>query len=288
MKTVISASRRTDLVAFFPDWLAAAVANGSVEVRGPRGRTRVVDLRPESVHTIVLWSKDFSNLIGNRHGLRKALERYGQRTALFTITGLGGTRIEPGVPSPAAALAQLPGIVAVAGDPRRVSIRFDPIFTWREGSLVRSNLAFFETVAEKAADQGIRDIRFSFAQGYRRAVRRTRAKGIDFVDPEPEQKIESASRLAEIAREHGLRLFTCCQPFLAGPAILRSACIDGRLLTALHPRGERASMTKDQSQRPDCGCTRSVDIGSYEQTCPHGCVYCYAGGRDTASSISGT
>lgn len=27
--------------------------------------------------------------------------------------------------------------------------------------------------------------------------------------------------------------------------------------------------------RPECGCAESVDIGRYD-TCPHGCVYCYA------------
>jgi hypothetical protein len=276
MKTIISASRRTDLVAFFPDWLAAALAKGSVEVRGPRGRTRVTDLRPESVHTNVLWSKDFSNLIGDRHGLRTALERYDQIAALFTITGLGGTRLEPAAPSPSAALAQLPGLVALAGNPRRVSLRFDPIFTWREGPAVRSNLPFFETAAERAAEQGIRDIRFSFTQWYRRSVRRARESGIDFIDPAPGEKIESVAWMAEIARKHGLRLHACSQPFLAGAEVRRSACIDGRFLAALHPRGDRASAAKDRSQRPDCGCTVSVDIGSYEQACPHGCVYCYA------------
>lgn len=276
MRTVISASRRTDLVGFFPAWLAAAVERGSVEVRGPRGRTATVDLRPESVHTVVLWSKNFANLIGNRHGLRRALERYDQLVALFTITGLGGTLAEPGAPLPGTALAQLPDLVAVVGDPLRVSVRFDPVLTWREGAAVGSNLPFFETVAEKAARLGIRDIRFSFAQWYRKAARRTRSAGIDLVDPSSAEKIDAAARLAEIARGHGLRLHACAQPFLAGPGIVRSACIDGRFLTALHPRGERATAAKDGSQRPDCGCTRSVDIGSYEQACLHCCVYCYA------------
>ncbi|MDH4198294.1 MAG: DUF1848 domain-containing protein, partial [Candidatus Aminicenantes bacterium] len=29
----------------------------------------------------------------------------------------------------------------------------------------------------------------------------------------------------------------------------------------------------------DCLCTESVDIGSYAQSCPHSCVYCYANPR---------
>jgi hypothetical protein len=276
MKTVISASRRTDLVAFFPDWLSASIRRGRVDVKGPRGRTRVVDLTPESVHSFILWSKDFANLIADRNGLRRALERYGQLYFLFTITGLGGSRIERRVPPPRVALAQLPGLVAAAGDPRRVSVRFDPIFAWREGSAVLSNAAFFETVAEEAARQGLRDIRFSFTQWYRRAVRKALSSGIDFLDPEEAEKIETAARFAEIASRYGLRLHACSQRFLVVPGIRRSACIDGHWLATLHPERERASTAKDGGQRPDCGCTRSTDIGSYEQSCLHGCVYCYA------------
>jgi len=276
VKTIISASRRTDIVAFYPRWLAEAVERGSVEVLGPRGRTRTVDLRPESVHSVVLWSKDFSNLIEDRHGLRRALERYDQLYALFTITGLGGSLAEPGAPPPGKALDQLPDLVSLVGDPLRVSVRFDPILTWREGTATRSNLPFFETVAARAAELGIRDIRFSFAQWYRKAVRRTREAGMACVDPPELEKIEAVARMAEIARGCGLRLHACAQPFLAERGILRSACIDGRLLSALHPRGERATVAKDRSQRLNCGCTKSVDIGSYAQACAHGCLYCYA------------
>jgi hypothetical protein len=276
MRTVISASRRTDLVAFFPGWLADIVRRGEVEVRGPRGRTRRVDLRPEAVHTFVLWSKDFAHLLEDAAGLRTALERYDQIYALFTITGLGGTRIEPGVPPPEAALAQLPALIAAAGDPRRVSLRFDPVFTWRDGAAALSNLDFFGTIVDRAARTGIRDVRFSFVQRYRRADRRIRDRGIEAVDPPEAEKTAAALRLARTAEERGLRLHACSQPFLAVAGVRPSACIDGGLLGELHPRGERATTAKDGGQRPDCGCTRSIDIGSYAQPCGHGCVYCYA------------
>jgi hypothetical protein len=277
MRTVISASRRTDLIAFFPGWLAAVLDRGRAEVRGPRGRTRIVDLRPEAVHTIVLWSKNFSPLLEDRHGLGAILRRYGQLYFLFTVTGLGGTPVEPGAPSPAEALAQLPRLVGIAGDPRRVSLRFDPIFSWREGGAARSNLPFFGTAAAAAASVGIEDIRFSFAQRYARAARRAREHGLDLVNPPEGEKRETASRLAEIASGFGPRLHACSQSFLDGvPGVRRSSCIDGGLLAALHASGEPAAAAKDRGQRTDCGCTASIDIGSYEQACPHGCVYCYA------------
>lgn len=274
---MISASRRTDLVASFPEWLAVALRARRAVLIGPRGRTVEIDLSPAEVHTLVLWSKDFSNLLRNAHGLRDLLAAYAQVYLHVTITGLGGTAVEPGAPPTDQALAQLPGLAALAGDPRRVSVRFDPVVFWSDGGTVRTNLGEFPGIAAAAARVGLRDIRTSFAQWYGKAKRRAAARRLAFVDPPDEAKRASAAGLARTAAAHGLVLHACSQPALAGvPGIVASACIDGALLGSLHPRRETASQRKDRSQRPDCLCTESKDIGSYTQACPHGCVYCYA------------
>lgn len=277
MKRVISASRRTDPVAFFPDWLAGVLGEKKARIFGPFGRVAAVDLSPGAVHTVVLWSKDFSNLIRNKHGLRKAFEKYDQLYFLLTVTGLGGTFIEKGVPEPAAALAQLADLAAIAGNPKRVSLRFDPVVFWREGKEVQTNLRFFEKAAAQAARAGIEDVRMSFSQWYGKAIRRARKLGFDYVDPGQEEKLDAARRLTETAEKYRLRLFSCSQNFLTRvPGIRASACIDGNLLKALHPKRAEVSLAKDKSQRPECGCTESIDIGSYTQSCPHSCLYCYA------------
>jgi hypothetical protein len=288
IKKVISASRRTDLVAFFPEWLAEALDREEARVCGPSGRVYKVDLRPGAVHSIVLWSKDFSNLTNNKNGLRDRLRKYDQLYLLFTITGLGGSFIERGAPDPAAALSQLPALIEIAGLAKRVSVRFDPIVFWTEESCVRdergpavmTNLDFFDTVAERAGRLGIEDIRLSFTQWYGKALRRARKRGFSYVDPPQNEKLDAARQLVKIAAKRGVRLFSCSQKFLAEvPGIQGSSCIDGRLLEKLHPRREAASSAKDRSQRPECGCTESIDIGSYTQSCPHGCLYCYANPR---------
>jgi hypothetical protein len=280
MKTVVSASRRTDLPALFPGVLAGFLRAERARVRGPRGAARDVDLAPAAVHTIVLWSKNFGPLLAGEGGLRAALARYDQAYVLFTVTGCGGTPIEPAVPAPAAALAQLPALVAWTGHPRRVSLRFDPVVFWRDGAgRPASNLDFFAAAADAAARAGLVDIRFSAAQWYGKAVRRARARGFAFADPPDEVKRDAAARMAEMAAARGLRLHACAQTFLSEvPGVSASSCIDGRLLGELHPRGDKAPTAKDRGQRAACGCTASVDIGSYEQTCTHGCVYCYASG----------
>jgi hypothetical protein len=277
MKKVISASRRTDLVAFFPDWLAEAVRSERAEFQGPSGRIFNVDLSPGSVHTFVLWSKSFANLIANSHGLRDGLRKYDQLCFHFTITGLGGTQVEREVPSPEAALRELEPLLAVAGRPERISLRFDPVIYWRDKDEIKTNLGFFEVLAGRAAELGIRNIRFSFAQWYGKSRRRAEKLGFPYVDPTLEKKRDDAFYLSTIARSRGLDLFCCSQDFVADvPGIRPSACIDGRLLQECHPEGAPVSVTKDKTQRRECRCTESVDIGSYTQICPHSCVYCYA------------
>ena len=244
---------------------------------GPRGGTRTVDLDPASVHTVVLWSKDFSNLLRNGHGLRDLLSVYDQLYLHFTVTGMGGTAVEPGVPAWSEALRQLPGLTDLAGDPRRVSVRFDPILFWEDGGERGSNIGLFGDVAGAAAAAGVKDIRVSFAQWYGKAARRAGTRRFRFDDPPEAEQRERALELAATAAGMGLVLHACCQPQLAGlPGIRPSACIDGALLESLHPRREPVSRGKDRGQRASCLCTESKDIGSYAQACPHGCVYCYA------------
>lgn len=279
MKNVISASRRTDLVAHFPQWLASSIKARKAKVFGPK-RIYETDLSPDAVHTFVLWSKDFSNLLHNVFGLRDLISDYDQVYAHFTITGLGGGAAEPSAPSPRQALSQISELIKLTGAPDRLSLRFDPVVFWKENETAKSNLNFFPELAREAAFNGVKNIRLSFAQWYRKAVRRAERRRFDFLNPDETRKRQIAKNLADTANKYGLQIHACCQSFLASvPGIKASGCIDGHLLQSLHTGNEPASTIKDKTQRPECLCTMSEDIGSYKQPCPHGCVYCYANPR---------
>lgn len=276
-KKVISASRRTDLVAFFPEWLAVVLEKKEAKVHGPSGHTYTVNLSPSVVHSFVLWSKNFANVIDNREGLRDLLQRYDQVYCHFTITGLGDSFIERGVPPYRTSLLQLRALQEIVGTPQRITIRFDPIVYWKADGEVRTNLRIFKKMAPLIHKNGITHIRISFAQWYSKAKKRAAKHGFAYVDPPEEQKLEDARHLVQIAQEWGFNLFSCSQDFLARiPGIRPSSCIDGPFLQKLHPGKEAVSHTKDRTQRAECRCTESVDIGSYTQFCPHSCLYCYA------------
>ena len=277
MKKVISASRRTDLTAFFPEWLASVLEKEEAVVYGPSGRTYTVNLRPDAVHSIVLWSKDFGNLITNRFDMKDLFSQYDQLYFHFTITGLGGTFVERGVPTFQTAVQQLPDLVKIAGIPDRISVRFDPIVYWKDRDEICTNLPIFEEIAPFLRKTGIKDVRISFAQWYNKAKKRAAKHNFPYVDPHETQKMDDARFLVEEAQRWGLDLHSCSQDFLAEISGIRpSSCIDGLLLQKLHPAGEAVSQTKDRTQRAECRCTESVDIGSYTQFCPHSCLYCYA------------
>jgi hypothetical protein len=273
MRTVISASRRTDLPRCYPEWLADVLRAGEVDVPLPYGRgSRHVSLLPEDVHTIVLWSKDFGPLLDNRGGVRDALSHCEQVCALFTITGLGRTALEPAVPPWQDAIGQLGELLELVGDARRIAVRFDPIVHWTDEGDVRSNLEFAEPVFRAVSERGISRVISSFAQMYDKVRRR----GWPWHDPPREEKVEVARRLMDLAQQYGLSLRACCDPFLLEVGVLQSHCIDAALLTELHPRELPADPRPDKGQRGGCGCSLSVDIGSYKQRCANGCLYCYA------------
>ena len=277
MKKVISASRRTDLVAFFPEWLSSAIKTEKALVYGPSTHTYLVNLSPAVVHTVVLWSKNFSNLIENKYNLLNHIKKYDQLYLHFCITGLGGSLIECGVPPSSIALSQLEPLLKIVGKARRISIRFDPVVYWKDHGKIKTNLYFFEKLAPLVRNFGIKDIRISFAQWYRKAKIRAKRQNFTYVDPSYEEKKKDARYLAGIARDNGLNLFSCSQDFLSEvPGISPSSCIDGFLLQSLHPARDHVSQRKDKTQRKECRCTESIDIGSYTQACPHCCLYCYA------------
>jgi len=102
-KLILSASRRTELLGHYPDLFAA----------------RLEEIGPERVHSVVVWTKDPGNLLHHAR-LRAALAEVGQVFLHWTVTGLGGSFLEPSVPPPDTQLSLLDPVIAFLGDPRRI------------------------------------------------------------------------------------------------------------------------------------------------------------------------
>ena len=99
-----------------------------------------------------------------------------------------------------------------------------------------------------------------------------RASNFQWFDPATEVKRELLSDLVEIADRNGIGLSICTQPELRVPGAGEASCIDAERLMNV---AGRPFLSKINGVRPGCACYESKDIGDYD-TCPHGCVYCYA------------
>jgi len=225
---------------------------------------------PEKVHSIVLWSKKPDSLLSHKR-LQKTLKKYDQLFLHLTITGMGGSRLEPGIPKTEEILKLLPDIIDFIGSPEHVRIRFDPIvhFQFSNGDLY-SNLPQFPAVAQSIQKLGLIEIVTSWMQPYPKVVHRLKRAGIRPTEISENEKQKHKDSLLKISDNLGINLLGCCEPAL--PA---SKCIDGNLLNKSHPKGYIASIEKADGQREHCRCTRSWDIGWY-YGCPGGCLYCYA------------
>ena len=251
---VISASRRTDLVSCYPEHLIE----------------KLKEYPPEKVHTIVVWTKNPANMVTPGR-LRDLLSSYRQLYIHLTITGLGMSITEQRIPEWEKVVDMIPGILELAGDPKRISWRFDPIVRAEADGMKISNFDLFPLIAERVKKYGISTCRTSWVDPYRKVIRRMDKKGVRLIPHSPEERLKQAEHLEQVARKIGIKINYCSMDGLP-----RSQCIDGRLLSELHPGGMSCSLRKAKGQRKFCGCTESLDIGWYSLKCRNGCLYCYA------------
>ncbi len=273
---IVSASRRTDLIAFYPGYLSEVLKKEIVHLSSPFGVKYTVELNPSYVHSIVLWSKNFKNLLKNKHSIKTLLKKYKNPFFLFTVTGFGGTKIEPLIPNYKQALKQLKMLVEEYGS-KRIFLRFDPIMFFYDNGVLKSNLVFFEEIVGFSSEQNIKRIIFSFVQYYPKVKKRLAYEKINYYDPPEKEKLKVAKRLLRISQNYGIKLYSCAQDFLLKvKGIYKSKCIDAEYLSRIHPDKISLKHKKDKGQREECGCSYSRDIGMYKMSCPIPCLYCYA------------
>jgi len=273
---VISASRRTDIPAFYMNWFMESIRRGYFEFENPVSHKIIrVDATQKNTAAIVFWSRNYAPLMPH---LSELSDHY-RLWFHFTINTLNKT-LEPKVPNPDIQLAQLRELTKKV-EPRAITWRFDPIVLWKEKGKLKNNLDGFRRLAHEVSRAGITRCYTSFMTHYRKIQRRLQKHPhIVFVDPPTEEKVELLFSLHEIAKSKGIQLHLCCQPEIlkalpGDTLILPASCVDGRMISEVY--GIRVSKARDTGQRMGCGCTRSRDIGSYQkQICHYHCLYCYA------------
>jgi len=263
---IISASRRTDIPAYYSEWFFNRIKEGVVYVRNPMNIHQIgkISLKPNVVDGIVLWTKNPIPMIGRIEELHD-YNYYFQ----FTLTSYGKD-IERGLPSKNQEL--IPAFCELSRKIGREKIvwRYDPILI-NSSYTVDYHKKYFKVLASRLGDY-TEKCTVSFLDLYRNTERNIKPLGIRF--PEKNEILEMMEYFAEMAKIYGFYIDTCAEEIdLSEFGIKHACCIDKERFERIGKY--HLNVKKDRNQRDVCGCIASIDIGTYN-TCKNGCAYCYA------------
>jgi hypothetical protein len=291
---IVSASRSTDIPAFYGDWFMKRLMAGYVRWNSPFGGNPVY-VSFAKTRVFAFWSKNPAPFLPHLDTLDRCGYRY---YFLFTLNDYDTERLEPNVPPTDNRIDTFIRLSHRIGK-GRVVWRFDPLVL-SDGITVDDLLEKIRTIGDQIAPFTERLV-FSFVdiEKYAKVRRNLQAGGYagarEFTD---EEVSEFCTGLTALNRQWGLNLSACAEHRdLSVCGIGKGQCIsydllakefsdDEALMEFLSPHGQQeiagsgaatdpSLRIRDPGQRNTCRCIVSKDIGQYS-TCMHLCAYCYA------------
>ncbi len=289
---IISASRSTDIPAFYSRWFINRLQKGYVTWINPFNRKEQY-ISFEKTKVIVFWSKHPKPIIPHLEELDKRKIKYYFQ---YTLNDYEKENLEPNVPKLEKRIETFIKLSSLIGK-EKVIWRFDP--------LILSTSISIDDLVQKIKKVGneinkyTEKLVFSFADisAYKKVqsnLSKTNETYREFTQVEID---EFSEKLVHLNKSWGLQLATCAEKVdLEKYNIEHNRCIDDELIYRIGKDDkeilewlgvENSVMSlfgneytfnkklKDNGQRKACGCIVSKDIGMYN-TCNHLCTYCYA------------
>lgn len=306
---IVSASRSTDVPAFYADWFFYRLQKGYSAWTNPFNGVKSY-VSYEKTRFIVFWSKNPRPLLPYLDRLKELnIKCYIQ----YTLNDYENERLEK-VPSLANRIETFKLLVNQLGK-GSVVWRFDPMILTDDVS-VNDLLLKVQNIGDQLKEYTEKLV-FSYADiaMYRKVKHNLDVNGIPYHEWEINQMEEFAEKLSTMNTERGwnFQLATCGEKIdISKYGILHNRCIDGDLIARLAWEDKElmdfmkvkiehmpapslfgeseipddaiilpnnhyflSTHKKDRGQREFCECMVSKDIGEYD-TCPHLCEYCYA------------
>ena len=291
---IVSASRSTDIPAFYADWFFERLNKGYVAWKNPfNGVYSYVSFK--NARLIVFWSKNPKPLLNYLDELKnKNINCYIQ----FTLNDYVQEQLEINVPSVEERINTFKKLVDKLGK-GKVIWRFDPLIL-TETIHVNELLRRIKRIGDELKGYTEKLV-FSYADIsiYKKVKKNLENNLISYREFTQEDMIFFAEGLYKLNKEWNFEISTCAEKIpLERYNIQHNKCIDDDLMIKhfshdkvlmdflkikiipsdmFNPneRIEKRQDNKDKGQREFCGCIVSKDIGEYN-TCPHLCEYCYA------------
>ncbi|MBQ7608846.1 MAG: DUF1848 domain-containing protein [Desulfovibrionaceae bacterium] len=308
---IVSASRSTDIPAFYADWFFDRLRAGYSLWKNPfNGKYLYISY--ENTRFIVFWSKNPRPLCQHLDELRdKNIACYVQ----FTLNDYVDEGYEPNVPSLEERLDTFHLLVEKLGKGGVI---------WRNDPLLLTEQVGVEELLRKTERIGnalsgrTEKLIFSYADITPAVSTNLKRAKIPLREWRESDMLLYAEALSRLNEKWGYELATCAETIdLSKYGIAHNHCVDEKLIVRrgwkdellmkhlgvtissdanlLCPKHRPAEAVDlgngryariapckhDTGQRQNCGCIKSKDIGEYS-TCRHFCVYCYANSKESA------
>lgn len=306
---IVSASRSTDIPAFYVDWFFKRLDVGYSAWTNPFNGVKSY-VSYNKTRFIVFWSKNPRPLLDYLHILE---ERNIKCYIQYTLNDYEEEKLEI-VPLLEKRIKTFKELVERLGK-GSVVWRFDPMIL-TDNITIDDLLAKVQNIGDQLKGYTEKLV-FSYADIalYKKVKINLKRNGVLYYEWTEKQMEEFAQKLSRMNKERGWNytLATCCEKIdIDKYGIEHNRCIDGDLITRLAWKDkelmdfmkvkihnvpapslfddvvipEEAIMLldnkyfisthkKDHGQRELCGCMVAKDVGEYN-TCPHLCEYCYA------------
>ncbi len=268
---IISASRRTDIPAYYAEWFYNRIKEGYCTVPNPfnMNQVSVVNLNSEFVDAIVFWTRNPYPIFKYLDKISKLGYKYYFH---FTINNLPKI-YEPYNPTLKNALSTFQKLSELIGR-GKVIWRYDPIFL-TDDITVKFHINNFSRIC-KNLNGFTKRVVISIVDDYKKTLRRLYRLNTGYSpnqgeDPDIELLLKE---IVGIAAENKIEVQSCAEAKdYSYLGIKPGKCIDDDIIR--NELGVNIKYKKDKSQRSACRCTVSKDIG-INNTCLMGCEYCYA------------
>ena len=305
---IISASRSTDIPAFYAKWFFNRLAKGYCAWYNPFNQQKMY-ISFKNCRVVVFWTKNPEPIIPYLHELdERNIHYYFQ----ITLNDYAKEGFEPNVASVEDRIETFKKLSNMIGK-ERVIWRFDPLVItptigprellkriWNVGNQLKgyTNKLVFSFVDVKAYRKVQNNLVKETMFFTKEDVENAEANHMQRIEI-----VEGLQKIREAWHKEGwdIEMATCAEDIDLGKyGIEHNRCIDGELMKRIFAHDEelvyylhtlkwperdmfgnlptipdKKKSVKDTGQRKACGCMVSKDIGMYN-TCRHFCVYCYA------------
>ena len=305
---IVSASRSTDIPAFYADWFFDRLKRGYSAWTNPFNGVKSY-VSYQNTRFIVFWSKNPKPLLEHLDELK---ERNIGCYIQYTLNDYEAEGLEKGVRPLDERIDTFKRLVDKLGK-GRVIWRFDPLILTDKIGL-GDLLGKVENIGDQLLGYTEKLV-FSYADIalYKKVKANLEKSSVNYAEWTTAQMEDFAQKLSELNQKWHYQLATCGEKIdIKQYGILHNHCIDDGLMIrfAYHdkalmnflgvevrtienslfgtePIPASAIMlnetqyalkkkdNRDKGQRQFCGCMVSKDIGEYN-SCPHLCEYCYA------------